>query len=72
MGNRQKKRKKTYTPHHEEYRREDGSYGGLLCRNSAGKWAATWNAVPPDDDPAYCYNMKEGAKLALALRGKPT
>lgn len=71
MGNRQKKRRKQHVPYHEEYRRADGSYGGLLCRNSQGKWAATWNAIPEDDDPGYCHDTKHEAQLALALRGKP-
>lgn len=71
MGNRQKKKEKKHVPFHEEVRsKTDGRYLGLVCRNSKGKWAATWNALPADDDEAaFCYPTKYEATLALVLRG---
>jgi hypothetical protein len=68
MGNRQKKHKKKYVPYSEEYRRSDGSYGGLLCRNSKGKWAATWNVVPENDSDSYCFDSKYEATLFLSSK----
>jgi nucleosome binding factor SPN SPT16 subunit len=57
MGNRQKKKAKTYTTTFEVVNHK-GRQVGMVCRNSKGKWAATWNTILANEDPGYRFDTK--------------